>query len=188
MFYNNKGGQALVSGNYPLAYQYLKTATQTDPFFSSAWGNLAVLYKLTNNTLIANKAYRHAIHLNSNNLTALANLVILLRSQNQLEEAKEIENKLHFKRSKKPYYQALLADEAYYRKNYALAIAHYKKALKLDDSVHKFYFGLAKTYYQIGYLNSAKKMIRKTIKFNKVKSTEHQYIAKLNFLNAEQVN
>ncbi len=188
MFYNNKGGQALVSGNYPLAYQYLKTATQTAPLFSPAWGNLAVLYKLTDNISFADKAYRHAIDLNSNNLTALANLAILLRSQKQIVEAEEIESKLHFKRSKNPYYQAVLADEAYYRKNYALAIVHYKKALKLDDSIHELYFGLAKTYYQLGNINSAKKMMRKAIRFNKAKSTEHHYIAKLNFLNAEQVN
>jgi hypothetical protein len=44
-----KGGQALVDHQYIIAYQYLKAATQADKLFSSAWGNLAVLYKLTNN-------------------------------------------------------------------------------------------------------------------------------------------
>ncbi len=188
MFYNNKGGQALVLGNYAIAYQYLKAASQADPLFSPAWGNLAVLYKLTENTVIAENTYRHAIALNANNLTALANLAILLHSENKLKEAEKIENKLHLKRKNNPYYQALLADEASYRHDYMLAITQYKRALKLDASVHEFYFGLAKVYYQMGNINSAKKMMRKAIRLNKAKSTEHQYIAKLNFLNAEQIN
>jgi len=188
MFYNNKGGQALVLGNYAVAYQYLKAATQTAPLFSPAWGNLAVLYKLTDNFTVAESAYRHAIALNANNLTALANLAILLHSEKQSVEAEKIENKLHLKRRNNPYYQAVLADEASYRHDYILAIAHYKKALKLDATIHEFYFGLAKVYYQMGNINSAKKMMRKAIRLNKAKSTDHQYVAKLNFLNAEQVN
>ncbi len=188
MFYNNKGGQALVLGNYAVAYQYLKAATQADPLFSPAWGNLAVLYKLTDNTTVAESTYRHAIALNANNLTALANLAILLHSEEQPVAAKKIENKLHLKRKNNPYYQALLANEASYRQDYLLAITHYKKALKLDAAIHEFYFGLAKVYYQMGNINSAKKMMRKAIRLNKAKSTEHQYIAKLNFLNAEQIN
>ncbi|MCW8833748.1 MAG: tetratricopeptide repeat protein [Colwellia sp.] len=188
MFYNNKGGQSLVVGDYSLAYQYLKAATQADQLFSPAWGNLAVLYKLTNNMDIAEQTYRHAISLNANNLTALANLAILLRSQGQYVEADTIESKLHLKRSKNPYYQAVLADEAAYRKDYVQALIHYKKALRLDNSIHELYFGLAKVYYQVGNIASAKKMMRKAIKLNKTKSTEYQYIAKLNFLNAEQVN
>lgn len=188
MFYNNKGGQALVYKNYAIAYQYLKAATQADPLFSSAWGNLAVLYKLTDNSVIAENTYRHAIALNANNLTALANLAILLHSEDQSIEAEKIENKLHLKRKSNPYYQALLADEASYRQDYMLAITHYKKALKLDDSIHEFYFGLAKVYYQVGNIHSAKKMMRKAIRLNRAKKTEHQYIAKLNFLNTEQIN
>ena len=188
MFYNNKGSQALVSGNYPLAYQYLKAATQVDPLFSSAWGNLAVLYKFTNNTKIAEQAYRHAIYLKNDNLTALANLSILLRSANKLEEAKEIDSRLLLKRKTNPYYHAVLADEAYYRKNYNVAISHYKKAIKLDNSIHEFYFGLAKAYYQIDKFDLAKLMMRKAIKFNHIDNIENQYIAKLNFLNTYHVN
>jgi len=188
MFYNNKGGQALVLENYDIAYQYFKAATQVDPFFSPAWGNLAVLYKLTDNIQLAEQTYRHAVSLNGNNLTALGNLSILLRSQHKLVEAKEIESKLNKKRSQNPYYHAVLADEAFYQKNYEQAVIHYKRALKLDNSIHEIYFGLAKVYYRMNRTSLAKKMMRKAIKFNNINSTNNLYIAKLNFLNSEQVN
>ena len=188
MFYNNKGGQALVGGNYTIAFQYFKKATQVHPTFSSAWGNLAVLYKLTNNDQTAESTYRYAIALKPDNYTALANLAILLRNKGSSEEANTIENKLQAKRNKNPYYHAVLADEAYYLHNYQQAITHYKKAIKLNNKIHELYFGLAKVYYQMNKITAAKKAMKMALRLNKVKSTESQYIAKLNFLNAAQLN
>jgi len=188
MFYNNKGGQALVNENYIIAYQYFKAATKADRLFSSAWGNLAVLYKLTHHDQIAESTYRHAILLKQDNYTALANLAILLRKKEAIEEAKKIEHKLQTKRNKNPYYHAVLADEAYYKHNYPQALLHYKKAIKLNNKIHELYFGLAKVYYQLNKISAAKKAIKMALRLNKVKLTESQYIAKLNFLNADQLN
>lgn len=188
MFYNNKGGQALVNENYAIAYQYFKAATQADKTFSSAWGNLAVLYKLTNNDQIAESTYRYAIALKQDNYTALANLAILLRKKGDVAEAETIEYKLQAKRNKNPYYHAVLADEKYYQHNYQQAVTHYKKAIELNHRIHELYFGLAKAYYQMNKIPEAKKAIKKALRLNKAKSTENQYIAKLNFLNAAQIN
>lgn len=188
MFYNNKGGQALVNGDYAIAYQYFKAATQKNSTFSSAWGNLAVLYKLTNNDDIAESTYRYAITLAQDNYTALANLAILLRKKGADEEAQRIETTLQMKRNKNPYYHAVLADEAYFNQNYSQAVSHYKKGIQLNRKVHELYFGLAKTYYQMNKISAAKKAMRMALRVNKVKSTERQYIAKLNFLKSEQFN
>jgi tetratricopeptide (TPR) repeat protein len=188
MFYNNKGGQALVEDNYIISYQYFKAATQADKLFSAAWGNLAVLYKLTNNDYLAEATYRHAIALEKNNYTALTNLAILLRKNLAIEEANTIEDKLHTKRNKNPYYNAVLADEAYYNQNYKQAVIHYKRAIKLNNKIHELYFGLAKVYYQMDRMPAAKKAIKQALRLNKTKYTERLYIAKLNFLNAEKLN
>ncbi|MDX2367850.1 MAG: hypothetical protein QNK36_05525 [Colwellia sp.] len=187
MFYNNKGGQALVDKNYSIAYQYFKAATQADKLFSSAWGNLAVLYKLTSNDKMAEVTYRHAIALKQNNYTALSNLAILLRKNQAIEEADTIEQTLQAKRNKNPYYHAVLADNAYYNHNYHQAVIHYKKAIKINNKIHEFYFGLAKVYYQINRIPAAKKAIKMALRLNKDKLTERQYIAKFNFLNAEKL-
>jgi tetratricopeptide (TPR) repeat protein len=188
MFYNNKGGQALVNKNYNVAYQYLKAATLVDKSLSSAWGNLAVLYRLTKNEQMAEDTYRHAIALERDNFTALGNLAILLRKNLAITEAEKIEKKLQVKRNKNPYYHALLADEAYYNKNYLQAITHYKKAIKLNHKIHELYFGLAKVYYQMNRMTAAKKAMKTALRLNKVKTIEKQYIAKLNFLNSNHFN
>lgn len=188
MFYNNKGGQAIVDNDYAVAYQYLKAATQIDNNFSPAWGNLAVLYRLTDNITLAEKAYRYAIQINPNNLTALNNLAILLRNQQNYVEADEIDSHLFIKRRKNPYYHAVLADEAYYKHDYQQALQHYKRALRLNDKIHELYFGIAKVYYQMHRLSDARVAMRKALSLNKAKSTENQYLAKLNFLKAEMTN
>ena len=188
MFYNNKGGQAIVDAKYNIAYQYFKAATLADKTFSAAWSNLAVLYRLTSNLNVAEKTYRYAIAISPDNLTALTNLALLLRSQQHYQEAENIERRLFLKRNNNPYYHAVLADESYYKHDYQQALKHYKKAIKLNRSIHELYFGIAKVYYQMNRLSEAESAMKKALSLNKIKATEYQYIAKLNFLKAERTN
>jgi len=188
MFYNNKGSQALVDKKHDIAYQYFKAATQADINFSAAWGNLAVLYRLTGNDKEAENTYRYALKANPKNLTALTNLAILLRSQNRLAEANVIDNKLLNKRKMNPYYHALLADEAYYKNDYSQAIKHFKDATALNSKIHEFYFGMAKTYYQMNRFSKAERSLKKAMVLSKVPSTEQLYAAKLNVLKAYIAN
>lgn len=182
MFYNNKGADALVVKNYPLAYLYFKEATETDSKFSPAWGNLAILYKFNGLESLAERVYRHAIKLQPDNLNALANLALLLHRQDRIDEAAEIDRYIIDIRRKNPYYHAVLADEAFYNGDFAFAEQHYKNAIELDKSEHEFYFGLAKAYYMQKKLTLAKKSMRIAISLNKSDDIDEQYIAKLNVL------
>lgn len=186
MFYNNKGAEELVNNNYPVAYQYLKKATQADSRFASAWGNLGILYKLSGHYDVAEEAYRHSISLKKNNLTSLGNLAVLLNKQERFSEAQPIEKHIHKLRIKNPYYHALLGDDALINKSYQEALKHYKKAIQLDDDQHEFYFGLAKAYYKQDRLKLAKRAMTKAVSLANVKDTQSQYIAKLNFLKYQE--
>ena len=79
-------------------------------------------------------------------------------------------------------------EEAFYQNNLEQAESYYKKALKLNKSIHEIYFGLAKVYYRMDKKPLAKKMMRKAIKFNDLDSTNNMYVAKFNFLNSEQIH
>ncbi len=188
MFYNNKGGQALVKEQFNIAYQYFRAAVEADDKFSPAWGNLAVLYRLTNNLELAEKTYRYTITIDPKNLTALTNLAILLRNQHNDVEAEGIENMLFNYRKKNPYYYAVLADEAFYKQDFSKSVKLYKRAIRLNNKIHELYYGMAKAYYQMNRLSDAKRAMKKALSLNMNKSTEYQYIAKLNFLKAEVTN
>lgn len=182
MFYNNKGTDALIEGDYPVAYQYFKSAIKQDDAFSSAWGNLGILYRITDNYQAAENVYHHALNIDNKNLTILDNLAILLDLKGREVDALLISNYVHKIRNSNPYYHALLGNEALYNGLLVESEQHYKKALSLKNKEHEFYLGLAKTYYMQGHISLAIKTIRKAIRYNRVKSTNQLYVAKLNFL------
>lgn len=182
MFYNNKGAEALVERNYEKAYAYFKNSIMANPTFSSSWGNLGILYKLTEQYDLAEKSYNTAIALNKDNLTAYKNLTFVLSKQGENKRVDEIDQMLHNKRYKNPYYQAMLADEALYRGEYQLAKKLFKKAIRLERTGHEFYYGLAKVYYALKETDKAENAIKKAISYNRYPSTENQYVAKLNVI------
>lgn len=187
MYYNNKGAQALVTSDFSKAYAYLRASLDVDPTFSSAWGNLGLLYRFNEFHQQAENVYRQAINLNNKNLTAMTNLSVLLKQSGQHEEASEIDRTLDRKREKNPYYHAVLADEAFFNGEPEKAIQHFKKAIKLDGKVHEFYFGLAKVYYQLERLEAAQRAMKKAIALNRLPDIENRYNSKLNFLKRVEV-
>lgn len=182
MFYNNKGANAMVNGDYLSAYAYLRAAINADPLFSSAWGNLAILYRFKGYEENAIATYRHAISLNHNNLTAMANLSMLLHVNGGYEEAKRLDAHIMRKRANNPYYYALLGDEKLYQGAYSAAINHYRKAIKLNKNIHEFYFGLAKVYYLLDEMDKAENYLKKAMAKTRVAQLDKQYLAKLNIL------
>lgn len=186
MFYSNKGAQALVKKQYTEAYAYLKAATTTAPNFSSAWANLGILYKMSGYVNLAKQSYRHAIEVNRENYTAMSNLALLLNNQNDRKELINIRKILKNKRESNPYYYALLADEAFYVANYERALVYYHKAIRLDNRVHEFYYGLSKVYYALNENKKAKKAINRAISYNRIESIDVRYLAKLDFLKKQE--
>ena len=139
-------------------------------------------YKLAGHDALAEQTYRHSISLQGDNLTALGNLALLLRKEGRNEEATLIEQDIHKRRIKNPYYHALLGNEALWSHDYENALKHYKKAIALDDEQHEFYFALAKIYYHQNKLGLSQRALKKALALTKVKNTQSQYIAKLNYL------
>ncbi len=185
MFYNNKGANALIKGDYLTAYAYLSSATKVAPDFSSAWGNLGILYRFKGYEKNAIAVYRYAINLNHSNLTAMSNLSMLLHvdgSYEKYQEAKKLDAHIMRKRANNPYYYSLLGDEKFHQGAYFAAINHYKKAIKLNNSIHEFYFGLAKVYYMLDDLDKAESYMRKAIRKNRGAYFEERYLAKLSVL------
>jgi tetratricopeptide (TPR) repeat protein len=182
MFYVNKGAEHLVQKEYEHAYAYFRGATELAPSFSAPWVNIGILHSINNNIERAEASYRYALSIDDQNYSAMKNLIALLSKQDRAGEVSVIEKKLQQKRLLNPYYYALLADEAFYRDEYQLAIKHYRHAIRLNKKEHVFYFGLAKVYYEMDNFKQAENMMNKALRYNKEMTIKHQYIAKLNYL------
>jgi len=185
MFYSNKGGQALFNNELDKAYAYFKAATKVDPRFSPAWGNLGVLYRTVKQDNYALNNYNYAIALDNKNYNSMSNMTIILKEQGNFEEVKRIEKLLHKKRHENPYYHALLADEAFFRGDNIQALSHYRRAIMLAHNIHEFYFGMAKVYYTMNDHKQAEKSLKKAISYNKNRSIDNRYIAKMNIIKRE---
>ena len=188
MFYNNKGANALALHDSDRAYRYFKESISYDPYHAATWSNLAILYRQSGNLDLAEQSYKHAIAIKEDNLTALTNLALLYRLQGKHEVAHNIEADIHNKRRKNPYYHALLADEAFARENYPIAMKYYRSAIKLNKQEHSFYFGLAKTYFKLNQLKESEQAMQKAIALNKFTDTNNNYLAKLNFIKDKRLH
>ena len=182
MFYNNKGAAAMLNQNYDLAYSYFLAATKADKYYSAAWGNLAVLLRLDSQYDNAELAYNYALLLNNDNNTALGNLALLYQLTDRPELADKILSKLDLKRQSNPYYHVSLGNNAYLGQNYQDAIKHFNKAKRIDDDIHDSYFGLARTYYQLGDFKQAYRQLRLANKHADFDHDKQRYQNKLQAL------
>ena len=184
MFYNNKGAQALVNQQYDRAFSYFKAGINIAPNYSGSWGNVGILFKLNNQFDAAEKAYQFAIQLDENNNTAKGNLAILFSQTGREEQAVVIQRDLEQKRQSNPYYHIAKGNEAYIHNEYQVAMRHYRKALTLDKKSHESYFGLARSYYQLGDTKLAERYLKQAHKSAQFSFDIERYQSKLSHFSA----
>lgn len=179
MFYNNKGAEALVNGDHLSAYSYLKAAVQADIMFQDAWTNLGILYRMAGHYDWAEKTYEEALKLNQDNLTIWENLAILHEHQGRFELAQNINDFVVKKRLSNPYYHFILGEQELEIGNYQNALSHYKKAIKIDESHHEFYFGMAKAYANMGDSEQAMKYLKRAKRHTQINDLKDRYQHKM---------
>ena len=182
MFYNNKGADAILRKNHLHAYAYFRKALLNRPYFSDAWINLGILYRLSGYYPQAEDAYQQALAINPENLTALENLAYLYTFTGRKEQAKDIFAKVEDKRKKNPYYHVNLAEQNMEQKHWALAVAHFRRALALDRAKHEIYFGLARAYFEMGKLLQSERYLKLAKNKARNKYDENRYLSKLELL------
>lgn len=179
MYYNNKGADAFLRGDYDEAYAYFKASATTSPTFDDVWVNLGYLYKVQGDLKAAQETYGRALALNDNNYTGWENLAILLEGVGKKKEARDIQVKVERKRSENPYYHLMLGDQEFNQGNWREALGYYRKAIQLDDRPHEFYFGLAKTYYKLGDTKRSAEYLRRAKRNSYLEQDKELYQGKL---------
>jgi Flp pilus assembly protein TadD len=182
MFHNNVGADALIKKDYIKAYAYFRAAILRSPDLSSALANLGYLYRLSGHYEHSENAYLRAISLEKNNWSAWRNLSHLYRYMGHDQKALDIENRVALKRSGNPFYYINLGDIAFEKQQWQLALKHYQRALKLDRSYHEVYFGLGKTYFELGNVKRSYHFLRLAKKKSRTGQEQEAYQGKINLL------
>lgn len=184
MFYNNKGADALLKREYSLAYAYFRAAVLQDPHFDSPWVNLGFLYRLNAHYELAEAAYLQAIAIDIENLTAWENLARLYEIVDRNDESQDILARVHRLREDNPFYHFILGEQAFDMGLFEEALVFYRKALRLDRNRHEIYFGLAKTYFELGDPNQSQIYMEKAVKRSQTFQQRTRYQGKLAILSA----
>ena len=182
LFYNNKGADALASGKTDLAYQYFKEATILAPNLASLWGNLASFYRRNGYQDQAETLYKHAINLDSSNLTVKENLALLYKLSDRPTLAIALNRQVKEKRKRNPYYHAMRAEEALFHNDPNAALKLFKKAIKLNSREHSFYFGLARAAIMREEYDRAERFLIKARRLAALNSEKRRYDSKISAL------
>lgn len=182
MFYNNNGAEALLKRNYVKAYAYFRAAILQSPDLSSALANLGYLYRLTGHYRFSENAYLQAIKEDKNNLSAWGNLAHLYRYLGDDQKAMDIVIRVSRKRSSNPFFHINMGDKAFENEQWQVALEHYQRALKLDKSYHEVYFGLGKTYFELGNVQRSHHYLKLAKKKSRTEQEQAVYQGKIDML------
>jgi len=181
-FYNNIAVDELGKGNLPATESYLKTALEIDPTAPSVWVNTGVVKMQAGDFQEAEKCYRNALQTDSHDMAAIGNLVIVLRKEGRQNEADRYARKAKALWDKNPYRFFLQGMKAYEEGKYQDSLENYKRALKLKDKEHNFYFAMARTYVRLNQPEAAMKSLQQAVRYAPDSSDRDRYNQKLQLL------
>lgn len=150
LYYNNRAAELLASASPAAAAPYMAMALQLAPRYAGAWANAGVLYLREGDPRAAERDYLKALALDPANASALVNLVTLYGSNGDETRRAIYARRIEEVQVKNPYFQFLQAEDEEKQGDYAGAVQHYQRAIRLYDGDSRFYLGLAHAYQQLG--------------------------------------
>jgi Flp pilus assembly protein TadD len=139
LFYTNLGAEAMVRNQYAEALVYLREAARVHAGFAGLWVNLGVLYARHGRFEQAEAAYMHALEIDNDEPSALANLVHVYEMTGEEALAAEYRERVQSYRERNPYYHFAGATLAYEQQRYDDALASLRKAVRLQPEEPEFY-------------------------------------------------
>lgn len=150
LYYNNRAAELLAHTSPAAAVPYMAMALQLAPRYAGAWANAGVLYLRQGDPQTAERDYLKALALDPANASALVNLVTLYRNNGDEVRRAIYARRIEKVQAKDPYFQFLQAEDDEKQGDYASAVQHYRRAIRLYDGDSRFYLGLAHAYQQLG--------------------------------------
>ncbi|TRY33770.1 hypothetical protein [Aliiglaciecola sp. M165] len=184
MFYQNLAGDALVQKDFALAYSLLAKAMEVDGKNPETLNTLAVLHKGLKNLQKTEYLYKYAMAYTTGSVNVLSNYALLLEEQEREEELLALELQMADVNDDNPYRWYDIANRQFSKQKYGIALKYFKRSIDVAPYLHEGYFGLAKTYHQIGLKEQAVAAMEKAAELAFTPNDEFVYQAKLKVLTA----
>lgn len=192
-YYNNLGSRQLADGNAPQAFRYFIKAIKTWPRLSFAWSNLGVVYRRNGQIDAAKAAYLQGLAVTQGSrdtsaLTIMNNLANLYEITGDREKAAFYKTQVASFREKNPYYQYAAGKTAYKNALFEKSVGLFKKAIRLKDDEHLFYYGLALAYLKTGEIGKAELNISRAIDHSWDRKSKDYYEKFLDAIKIKDIN
>lgn len=160
-FYNNRAADLMEERALGDAARYMHIALQLDPGYANSWSNQGVLLLRQGELTKARLAYRRALAIEPSHPAALFNMLALAQLTGAASDEAEYRGRLERVQARDPFHHFLLATDHEHHGRHALAVTHYRRAIHLHGREHRFHFGLARAYLQLGELQLAERSLRR---------------------------
>jgi Tfp pilus assembly protein PilF len=184
MYMNNRAAESMRDGSVDQAYWWARGAIGHDPRFLEAVNTLGVIYSHRGHVAHAERAFRHVLAIESENVSALANLAGVLERAGRRPEAAALIARLRQVEPQPPFHFFDLGMAALKAKDYAAARDHFLRELRRNAYYHEAHFALAAAYVGLGDGDAARRHVATALETSTNRDAQNIYSAKLAWLRA----
>jgi Tfp pilus assembly protein PilF len=182
MYMNNRAAEAIPGGSLDEAYWWARGALLHDSRFLEGINTLGVVYSRHGNAAQAERAFRYVLSIETENVSAMANLAGVLERSGRQVESLALRDRLRQIESQPPFHFFDLGMAALRSRDFEAAQDHFLRELRRNAYYHEAHFGLAIAYLHLGKLESARKHLGTALETSTNRGEQDLYAGKLAWL------
>jgi Tfp pilus assembly protein PilF len=186
MYMNNRAAETMRAGSLDEAYWWARGAVMHDPRFLEGINTLGVVYSQHGDLAQAERVFRYLLAVESENVSAIANLVGVLKRQGRETESVALRDRLKQIEAQPPFHYYDLGMAALRKKEYEVAKGHFERELRRNAYYHEAHFGLAVAHLGLGEVKPARQHLASAMEMSTNRAEQNLYAAKLAWLRSNQ--
>lgn len=184
MYMNNRAAEALKAGDLDNAYWWTRVAFAADASYANTFNTLGVVYRRHGHSAAAERALRHALALDADNVHAMGNLAALLEHTGRGTEAAALRAALKKREAVQPFELYAQGAQALREGDWRRARTLFERGLAQFSDSHEFHFGLAVAHLQLGDAARAREHLQQALENSSTRLQRAVYARKLEGLKA----
>lgn len=185
MFMNNRAAEALAAGRVREAYWWARDAVRADAGFAAGINTLGVVYQRAGHPAEAEQALRSVLALESDNVSALSNLALLLRAGGRRDEAARLEARLAALQPVPPLWYLDHGRQALERGDFTAARDLLLRELRRQPYQYEAHYLLARAYAALGDRVAAEQHLSAAAQSGPTRELQALYAGKLERLRGQ---
>ncbi|MEL7022907.1 MAG: tetratricopeptide repeat protein [Pseudomonadota bacterium] len=182
LYFQNLAADEIERENYAAAYWFLMQALEYSELSPESLNMMAIVFDRVGDKDRSETIYRFGIAHAERRVSLLRNYGIFLLREGRTEEAAQINAELAALDDPNPFDWIYAGRQAFRDGEFNKAIHYFEKSAALAPYLHESYFGLAKTYLQMGNAARAEQALEQALDNAGRSSTREFYKGKLRLL------